>query len=364
MYDKNFSILKSIVKAIIFCGKQNVPLRGHRDDGTSTTVNKGNFLALLHLTAEIDTVLKDHLEQGKRNAKCTSKQHKNEIISIIADFIPERKTKSLQLSPFSIIADEVTGEYDNKEILSICNHFIEGENNSEVFLDFVKLIITTGAHIAEAIMLSLAQNKVDMLKCRGKAYDGAAAMSSERVGVQARIKVVCPLALYTHCRSHVLNLNITSACNVPQISSMVDVINETFKFFNNSPKRQRFCEHIFESDCTKRKLLGLCRTRWVERHTCYETFYELYAYSCCCLEAIINPSVYLDYNLDQNWDWDSYSKVKAQGLLHSLKSTQNIVSFLVVKNALELIRPIAVKLQKKDKDIVAASNMMDETIYK
>ena len=89
-------------------------------------------------------------------------------------------------------------------------------------------------------MLSLAQHKVDILKCRGQAYDGAVAMSSERVGVQARIKVVCPLALYTHCRSHVLNLSIASACKVPQIRSMVDVINETLKFFNNSPKRQRF----------------------------------------------------------------------------------------------------------------------------
>ena len=31
LYDKNFCILKSIVKAIIFCGKQNVRLRGHQD---------------------------------------------------------------------------------------------------------------------------------------------------------------------------------------------------------------------------------------------------------------------------------------------------------------------------------------------
>ena len=33
-----------------------------------------------------------------------------------------------------------------------------------MFLDFVELIRTTGAHIAEAIMLSLAQNKIDILK--------------------------------------------------------------------------------------------------------------------------------------------------------------------------------------------------------
>ena len=38
------------------------------------------------------------------------------------------------------------------------------------------------------------------------------------------------------------------------------------------------------------------------------------------------------------------------------------MAFLVAKNALELNRPIAVKLQKKDQDIVAALNMIDETI--
>ena len=68
--------------------------------------------------AETETVLKNHLEQGKRNAKCTLKTTQNEIISIIADFIRGHTTKSLQLSTsvFSIIADEITGKYENKEI--------------------------------------------------------------------------------------------------------------------------------------------------------------------------------------------------------------------------------------------------------
>ena len=67
LYDKNLCI-KINSKANNILWKQNVPLCGHRDDSTSITVNKGNFLALLHLM-----VLKKHLEQGKRNAKCTSK---------------------------------------------------------------------------------------------------------------------------------------------------------------------------------------------------------------------------------------------------------------------------------------------------
>ena len=55
--------------------------------------------------------------------------------------------------------------------------------------------------------------------------------------------------------------------------------------------------------------------------------------------------------MDQNRDWDSESKVKAQGLLHSLKSTQNIVAFLVAKNALELTRPIVLNYRRKTKTL-------------
>ena len=33
-------ILKFIVRTIIFCGKQNIALCGHRDDNTSTTQTK------------------------------------------------------------------------------------------------------------------------------------------------------------------------------------------------------------------------------------------------------------------------------------------------------------------------------------
>ena len=62
--------------------------------------------------AVTDIVSKNRLEQGKRNAKCTSKTTQNEItcILIIADFIRRHIAKSLQLSTscFSIIADEVS----------------------------------------------------------------------------------------------------------------------------------------------------------------------------------------------------------------------------------------------------------------
>ena len=189
-------------------------------------------------------------------------------------------------------------------------------------------------------------------------------MSSKKVGVQSRVKEVSALALYTNCNSHVLNLSVASACQIPLIGNMIDVINEAFLFFDNSPKRQRFFETILQalgSESKKVKLKDLCKTRWIERHTCYETFYDLYYFVCCCCEAIVYPEVYIENNVSADWDWDANTKVKAQGLLHSLKSGQQIISFLVAKNSLEFVKSLATKLQKKDQGILQAYNMIDNS---
>ncbi|CAG2252153.1 unnamed protein product [Mytilus edulis] len=85
-YNLNCHILHKIVQTIVLCGKQNIALRGHRDDSTtpSQATNKGNFLAILNLLAKSDDTLKTHLESpGNKNAKYTSKTIQNEVIEIV-----------------------------------------------------------------------------------------------------------------------------------------------------------------------------------------------------------------------------------------------------------------------------------------
>lgn len=115
----------------------------------------------------------------------------------------------------------------------------------------------------------------------------------ERVGVQKRVRDLSPRAIYVHCNSHVLNLSIASSSKLPQIRNMIDSINETFLFFRNSPKRQHLLERIIENqlpDSRVQKLKGLCKTRWVERHTCLETFLELYQPVVLSLTGITDPT--------------------------------------------------------------------------
>ena len=63
--------LRAIISTIILCSKQKIPLRGHRDDSTSTASNKGNFHAILMLLSKSDKNLQEHLLTGRRNATST-----------------------------------------------------------------------------------------------------------------------------------------------------------------------------------------------------------------------------------------------------------------------------------------------------
>ena len=75
--EENRLKLTSIVKCLLFCGKQNIPLRGHRNDERwlgSSSHNPGNFQYLLDFRVESgDEVLKEHFRTCPRNASYRSK---------------------------------------------------------------------------------------------------------------------------------------------------------------------------------------------------------------------------------------------------------------------------------------------------
>ena len=59
MYKKNDHVL------------ENLPLRGHRDDRTSTSSNGVNFWAFLEMMARHDDTLREYLKTGRKNAQYT-----------------------------------------------------------------------------------------------------------------------------------------------------------------------------------------------------------------------------------------------------------------------------------------------------
>ena len=79
--------LKPIIEAILLCGRQNIALRGHRDDSKyldEAKYNPGNLQALLSFLDRCgqNKVFDDHIATAPRSATYRSKTTQNAIINI------------------------------------------------------------------------------------------------------------------------------------------------------------------------------------------------------------------------------------------------------------------------------------------
>ena len=246
----------------------------------------------------------------------------------------------------------------------------------EMFFEFADAPRTTGRHLGQIILSILETHNRDLNYCVGQCYDGASSMSSVSIGCQAKVRAKASLAFYQHCFSHCLNLVISHSCRIPEIRNMIDTINETFYFFHNSPKRQHFFERVLAvkfPEQKKLKLKGLSKTRWVERHECYESYFEMYESIALTFEAILNPddytSIYAEASTEggegciEDFCWDSETRTIAQGILKIMQTPVHAISFITVMSTLEPVKPLTVKLQRRNQDMYKAYKHVDETIY-
>ena len=168
------------------------------------------------------------------------------------------------------------------------------------------------------------------------------------------------LWLYTHTAFH------TALTKVQEVRNLIGLINEAYLCLANSPKRQRMFERTVEvylPSSSHSKLSGLFKTRWVERHSCFEVLHEMYETLVTFLDAIVSPHEYPDLaSQDGSWNWDRDTKVKAEGLKISISSFQNITLFIITKNVLDVVKSIAAKLQKREQDVNDAYKMVSSVI--
>ena len=177
--------LRSIAATIIFCGKQAISLRGHRDDWPALLErdddahNTGNFHALLQFRVDAgDQVLKEHLKTAQQNAMYTSKTIQNQMMVICGELLRNKILTDVKVTQFfSVIADEGT-DVANNEQLSISLRYLNDDGPQERFLGFHKCQTgVSGEAIAGDILEQLANWQLDPRFLRGQAYDGAGAMA-------------------------------------------------------------------------------------------------------------------------------------------------------------------------------------------
>ena len=115
------------------------------------------------------------------------------------------------------------------------------------------------------------------MRCQG--YDGVPNMSSQRVGVQARIREKSPFATYIHCSGHCLNLVIAHSCALPEVRNVLDKLKKLYMFFQKSANGNGLlCQQV---SGRRNKTEGIARSlsdTLALRHKAYQHFYQEYTY--------------------------------------------------------------------------------------
>lgn len=347
---ENRKKLIPIIETIRFCGRQQIALRGHRDSGRigleEPEKNDGNFRSLLRYRANSgDNDLKLQLLNSGGKSMYTSSFIQNELISVFGHLIQSQIVTNVRKSIFySVLADETT-DISQVEQFSLCVRYVDDSSYKirEDFLTFVPVYDVTGTALAKTVLDTLSSLGFDLNKLRGQGYDGAATMRGHFRGVQACIRQTLPLALYTHCSSHTLNLCLSDASNIPPIRNCMGIIKEVCGFFHMSAKRTEILKLTISECCPeqkKKKLISLCETRWVERHDSVLLFKEL-------LEPIMLSLLKIEEESND-------SAPKAHALGSSITQFQFLVNIFVLSHMLSYTHNLSENLQKKNLDLTQA----------
>ena len=160
------------------------------------------------------------LTHAQRNAANISSLIQNEIISLCGAAIHEKLVAEIP-DYWSLMADE-THDSSEVEYLNICAWHVY--NDAEVcghFLGFLKLEKMHVQSIIDVMISSLQGQDLDFSTLVAQGYHVSSVMSSNIVGIQAKMQALYQNIIYMHCRSHVHNLAISSRfCDVSSIRNL------------------------------------------------------------------------------------------------------------------------------------------------
>ena len=179
-------------------------------------------------------------------------------------------------------------------------------------------------NLSQVIVEKLQSWNLGTDKLRGQGYDGASNMSGCFKGVQARIREIQPLAVYTHCVAHVLNLVVVDSCENPFIRDTIATVKEVINFFKESVQREHVLTSNVSENSSSHKLSKLCETRWTERSKSLDTFIDLLDPIFVSLEEIKTTNI-----------CNSKTSSQASSLLLAISQCDFILGLLLASDVLK-----------------------------
>ena len=133
----------------------------------------------------------------------------------------------------------------------------------------------------------------------------------------------------------------------------MDAIKAISYFFNLSPKRQEHLEKVIKENFPEvaiKKLLDVCRTRWLERIDGVDLFEDLFLAILMTLEEIF-------FNLEGKYN--EVISVKANSLLELIFNFDFIVKLVISRHILDCANSVTQILHGKNNDILKELDLIN-----
>lgn len=338
---KNRAVLSKLVDCVKFCGKFELPLRGH-DEGTSSK-NPGVFRGIVEFACELDSSLKCHLETAKI-FKGTSKTIQNEILESALEVCRNMIKEEVKSTSFvAVMCDETTDIYDKTQMVIVLRYELDGKP-VERFWGFFNPHSLTAEDISKVLLEELQTLIGDCPhKLIAQTYDGAAALSGAKSGVQVRIKEVYSHAHFIHCYAHQLNLILEKAASQnSKVRVFFNSLSGIPAFFSNSPQRMATLESVADSHRIPRP----STTRWNFKSRTVNAVYEMkdLIIECCSKLESSNSKV---------------TGLAAAGLKRILKDPEFNFWLVFFSKVMPHVDILYSQLQSRNIDAVKANNALN-----
>ncbi len=141
--ERNREHIKVVLDVVLFCAKQDIQLRGHRE--SEEALNRGNFLELFRLLSNYDTEIQTRLDQLPKNATMMSSDIQNDLLEAAASLLLRKIRSELQTpgTYYAIMADECK-DLSKRELVAVCIRYLHGGLVKERAIGFLDTCHMTG----------------------------------------------------------------------------------------------------------------------------------------------------------------------------------------------------------------------------